>query len=181
MNQAPALHSERLILRKPEEGDIQDRFTCGRSAEVEKMCGRSTIDLQPYTYEEAKHWVERLMSKPLAWSIEYQGRCIGQARLIVNEIDRKARYAVGLFDESILGKGFGTEITQVVLHYAFSTLGLHRVELRVLEYNTRAIACYEKCGFVKEGLEREGALIDEKWFSDWRMSILEQEYFKEMK
>jgi RimJ/RimL family protein N-acetyltransferase len=50
------------------------------------------------------------------------------------------------------------------------------VDLKVLEYNQRAIACYEKCGFVKEGIEREGALIEGKYESDVMMSILEREY-----
>jgi len=57
-------------------------------------------------------------------------------------------------------------------------LGLHRVDLRVLEYNKRAIACYQKCGFVMEGIEREGALIEDRWESDWIMSILDREYFQ---
>lgn len=55
-------------------------------------------------------------------------------------------------------------------------LGLHRVDLRVLAYNHRAIACYEKCGFVREGVEREGALVAGEWHGDVMMSILEAEY-----
>ena len=35
------------------------------------------------------------------------------------------------------------------------TLGLHRVGLRVLAYNDRAIRCYKKCGFREEGRERQ--------------------------
>jgi RimJ/RimL family protein N-acetyltransferase len=50
------------------------------------------------------------------------------------------------------------------------------VDLKVLEYNKRAIACFEKCGFIREGVEREGALIEDHWETDAIMSILEQEY-----
>ena len=57
-----------------------------------------------------------------------------------------------------------------------ATLGLHRVDLRVLEFNRRAITAYEKCGFIQEGVEREGALIADEWRTDVMMSILEQEY-----
>lgn len=39
-------------------------------------------------------------------------------------------------------------------------LRLHRVDLKVLEYNKRAIACYQKCGFTQEGVKREGTLIE---------------------
>lgn len=35
---------------------------------------------------------------------------------------------------------------------------------------------YEKCGFIIEGPEREGALIEGKYETDIMMSILENEY-----
>lgn len=35
---------------------------------------------------------------------------------------------------------------------------LHRVDLEVLEYNNRAIHCYEKCGFKIDGILRESAI-----------------------
>lgn len=46
----------------------------------------------------------------------------------------------------------------------------------MLEYNGWAIACYEKCGFVREGIERESALVAGEWHSDVIMGILEHEY-----
>jgi len=55
-------------------------------------------------------------------------------------------------------------------------MGLHRVDLRVLEYNERGIAAYAKCGFRREGLERESALVAGRWYSDVIMGILEHEY-----
>lgn len=91
---------------------------------------------------------------PCQWVIEFAGRCIGEARLTVDAKNRRARYAIGIFDTTKLGMGLGTEATRMVLRYAFEVLKLHRVDLRVLEYNRRAIRCYEKCGFVKEGVER---------------------------
>jgi [ribosomal protein S5]-alanine N-acetyltransferase len=64
----------------------------------------------------------------------------------------------------------------LVLEHAFNVLGYHKVYLRVLEYNKRAIRCYEKCGFIKEGTDREGALIDGKYETDIYMSVLEDGY-----
>ena len=77
---------------------------------------------------------------------------------------------------SFFCKGLGTKITQFVLRYAFEELQLHRVDLRVLQYNKRAIKCYEKCGFIQEGVEREGALIEGKYETDLFMSILDREF-----
>lgn len=55
-------------------------------------------------------------------------------------------------------------------------LHLHRTDLRVLAFNTAAIRSYEKCGFLREGMEREGAFIGGKWESDVMMSVLEHEW-----
>lgn len=175
-NQAPTLETARLLLRRPELGDIQDRLRCGYSKEIERMYGGDTRNLGAFAVHNAVQWYEDMMKNPLEWAVVYEGRCIGQARLSVNRMDQRARYAVGFFDERVLNQGLGTEVTQAMLCFAFERLGLHRVDLRVLAYNQRAIACYEKCGFIREGVEREGALIEGKWESDWIMSILEQEY-----
>jgi [ribosomal protein S5]-alanine N-acetyltransferase len=176
MSQCPLLVAERVILRRPISHDIEDRLQCGRHREIVRMYGGDTRNLEPLTREEAVVWYERIQSNQLEWMIEHDGKCIGAARLTVDEGNRCARYAIGIFDISKLGIGLGTEVTQLVLNYAFNKLGLHRVDLRTLQYNTRAIACFEKCGFVREGVEREGALIEDQWETDVRMSILEQEH-----
>ena len=172
----PRLHGKRVTLRRPIVSDIEDRLASGRHAEIIRMYGGDSRNLESYTREDATAWYQAFLTQPLAWVIEHEGKCVGNARLTVTEADKRARYAIGIFDTSKLGQGLGTEATRLILDYAFKNLGLHRVDLRVLEYNTRAIACYEKCGFVKEGLEREGALVEGKWETDVMMSILEQEY-----
>ena len=53
---------------------------------------------------------------------------------------------------------------------------LHRVDLKVLDYNKRAIRCYEKCGFKIDGILRDSAFIEGSFHSDIIMSILEDEW-----
>ncbi len=48
-------------------------------------------------------------------------------------------------------KGYGACAVNLLTGYAFSTLNVERVTLKVLPENTRAIRCYEKCGFVYVG------------------------------
>lgn len=55
-------------------------------------------------------------------------------------------------DEENWEQGYGSEASGLILDYGFSKLGLHRVELLVLEFNKRARRVYEKLGFVVEGL-----------------------------
>lgn len=69
--------------------------------------------------------------------------------------NRNAWIGVGLGHRADWGKGYGSEAMRLVLRYAFSELNVHRVQLTVIAYNARAIAMYEKLGFVREGAYRE--------------------------
>ncbi len=173
----PILRGPKTILRRPIIQDIEDRLAYGNTGEIIRMFGGDSRNIPKLTKEEATNWYTRVLSHPLAWIIEYEGKCIGTARLTVTYQNRRARYAVGIYDSSKLGIGLGAEVTQLVLDYAFSVLNLHRVDLRTLQYNTRAIACFKRCGFVIEGYEREVALIEDRWETDVMMSILDYEYY----
>lgn len=58
-------------------------------------------------------------------------------------------------DRTNWDRGYGREAMELVLRFAFDELNLHRVGLTVYAYNERAIALYEKLGFVQEGAQRE--------------------------
>ena len=173
----PTLHGEYVTLRSPRPSDQADRLQIGYVPEYAHLCGGEPAPGHAYTEDDAAAWYERLAAEPHGWAIVAEARCIGLARLhSLDETHRRARYAIGIFDPAAWGQGCGTEATRLVLRYAFETLGLHRVDLRVIAYNERAIACYTKCGFRREGVEREGAWIGGQWHSDVMMSILEHEY-----
>ena len=176
-NDNSILTGSQVVLRPPRETDKGDRLACGRDAEFRKMVGGDPRSLPPLTVAEVEAWYDQLSQQHHHWVIETDGRCIGTARLhTVEEENRRARFAIGIFGPEFWGRGLGTEATRLVLAYAFEVLSLHRVDLRVLTFNERAIACYERCGFRREGIEREGAWIGGQWQSDMIMSILEQEY-----
>jgi RimJ/RimL family protein N-acetyltransferase len=128
------------------------------------------------TEDAAKRWVQRLLGQDFAWIIE-AGSLIGEIRLDrVDLRDKRANLAIGIEDANQLGKGLGSEAIALALGYAFNVLELHRVSVRVVDYNSRAIRAYLKCGFVIEGREREAALVDGSWHDDVMMAILDREY-----
>jgi RimJ/RimL family protein N-acetyltransferase len=98
------------------------------------------------TEESAKRWVQRLLDQDYAWIIE-AGSLIGEIRLDrVDLRDSRASLAIEIEDASQLGKGLGSEAIALALGYAFNVLELHRVSVRVVDYNFRAIRAYQKCG-----------------------------------
>jgi RimJ/RimL family protein N-acetyltransferase len=73
-------------------------------------------------------------------------------------------------------RGLGTEALRLSLRYAFDDLGLHKVYLRVLEYNHRARRAYEKCGFVIEGFLREEMRVGGTWHTLVYMGLLRSDF-----
>jgi RimJ/RimL family protein N-acetyltransferase len=64
----------------------------------------------------------------------------------------------------------------LVLGQAFGEMELKRVELTTDEQNLRAIRCYEKCGFVREGLLRQHRLMDGEFGNTVVMAVLRDEW-----
>jgi RimJ/RimL family protein N-acetyltransferase len=172
----PALTGSRVTLRRALPADAEARRRLGNDPEIVRMYGGSSSGARPMTEDEAKQWVQKLHDHDHAWVIEV-GSVIGSIRLDhVDFWDKRATLAVGIDDKARLGLGLGSEAIALVLRYAFDVLKLHRVSVRVVEYNTRALRAYQKCRFVLEGREREAALVDGTWFDDLLMGILDREY-----
>jgi RimJ/RimL family protein N-acetyltransferase len=172
----PVLAGKRVTLRRACPDDYEARLKLGTDAEIVRMYGGGRDDVRPMTEEAAKRWVQGLLEQDYAWVIEV-GTPIGQIRLDrVDLRDRRANLAIGIEDPAQLGLGLGTEAIAIVLEYAFNVLKLHRVSVRVVEYNRRAIRAYQKCGFVVEGREREAAFVDGMWHDDVMMGMLDREH-----
>jgi diamine N-acetyltransferase len=74
------------------------------------------------------------------------------------------------------GRGLGRHILTDIIRIAFRELGAHRFYLDVFEDNARARHLYESLGFKYEGVMRESAQRDGRWFNLHLMSMLESEY-----
>ena len=74
------------------------------------------------------------------------------------------------------GQGYGHEVMQLVLRFAFDELNLHRVQLTVFSYNERAIALYEKLGFQREGAHREHLRREGKHYDMYLYGLLRSEW-----
>jgi len=189
----PSLRGRRVRLRQPAvEADLAARMEVPADPELRRMYGgsgdpppvsaeRTRADLASYAEQDLakeRHFVIAALAWPDGRPVEStQGRYIGHVRLTVSSWhDRNARLSIGIYDRRFWSGGYGTEAMRLLLRYAFDDLGLHRVDLRVIDYNARAIRAYEKCGFVREGVLRESALVDGVWHDDVVMAILEREY-----
>jgi RimJ/RimL family protein N-acetyltransferase len=62
------------------------------------------------------------------------------------------------------------------VRFAFDQMNLNRVDLQVLDDNERGIRCYEKIGFVREGVQRQYRYREGRYVDMIMMSILREEY-----
>ncbi len=108
------------------------------------------------------------------------GDVIGHIEL--NNIDLRNRAAtvskVLVGNTENRGKGYGTAMVHQLLDIAFGEMDLHRVELKVFDWNEAAIHSYQKLGFVIEGHLRDYRKYGDVYWSSYLMSILAPEWQK---
>ena len=72
------------------------------------------------------------------------------------------------------GQGLGLRLLKTTLERA-GAAGLVRIELAVYVDNARAIALYDKAGFVREGLVRDAVLVDGQYRDAFAMALIRRE------
>lgn len=171
-----------IKLRPFERQDFRQLIDWVDSPEFLLQWGGANFDF-PLTEEQLEKYLsetEKEESEILAYAVVHQptGNVIGHISLA--KIDKKNRSArvgrVLVGDESVRGQGIGQQMMTEIVKIGFDELKLHRVTLGVYDFNTPAIACYEKVGFTKEGLLREVSRINDEYWNLWEMSMLEQEW-----
>lgn len=78
-------------------------------------------------------------------------------------------------DGTMTGRGLMTEAVREVVHQAFTTLGLHRIEANVMPRNAASRRVLARLGFVEEGLSRRYLKIAGVWEDHLRHVLLNEE------
>ncbi len=99
--------------------------------------------------------------------------------IAIQDMDRGNRTAnlrLAIGEERHQNRGYGREALLLMLEYGFGILNLHRIELEVYTFNSRAEHVYESVGFVREGVRRQTLFYNHEYHDVVMMSMLEQEY-----
>ena len=91
--------------------------------------------------------------------------------------NHNAKIGIFIGERDYWSKGYGRDALRLLLDFGFNVRGYNQIHLNVFEYNARAIACYEKLGFKRQGVWRDCAIRGQKRYDCIHMDILASEYF----
>lgn len=173
------LRGELIYLKKLDKEYMDEYWEGQNSCSIEAMVFTGTQ--QVFNRGDLERYVENIAGDNsridfLIFSKETD-KLLGE--VVINDIyrnNRSANLRIAINKKEDFGKGYGSEAIILALNYGFAMLNLHRIELGVFPYNKRAIHVYEKIGFVREGIERDGWYFNHKYYDTINMSILEDEF-----
>jgi RimJ/RimL family protein N-acetyltransferase len=136
-----------------------------------------------FSEKAIKEWNEKRQEKgPQPERYGFSVRTLAEDKLIgffglyVELIHSEAWVGIGIGERDFWSKGYGTDMMNVCLRYAFLELGVERVSLGLHEYNPRALRSYEKAGFKLEGRTRQDVMREGKRTDTFWMGILRDEW-----
>ncbi|ROS73514.1 GNAT family N-acetyltransferase [Cellulomonas sp. PhB143] len=187
MSRGPVVQGEMMHLRPTEARDADRMWESVQDPEASRQTGRT----RRYDRSEIDAWCADVSDMPdrYDWAITpgavrdgalVSDEMIGEIVLDdIRDATRAARLSM-LMLPNYRGRGYGSEAIYEVLRFAFAAapegLGLHRVELDVLDINPRARSLYETLGFREEGRKRDAYRDGDGFCDAIMMSILEDEF-----
>lgn len=180
------LKSERIILQPIEIKEIS-KFSCLIAGWVND--GQVTYYMftgqKPKNSKQVSDNIKKELENQenivfIAKDIKTQ-KLIGYAGLYdINQTARKAEFRVLIGEKDFWGKGYGTEITELVSYYGFDRLNLNRISLGYVADNKAASKTYEKAGYVYEGTLKQDIYRNSKYYDAVLMAILRDDYYKKL-
>lgn len=146
---------------------LDDYLTGLADPEVRRLTGTTAT----FEREAVERWLRtrRDCDDRADWAVlrRRDGAFLGEA--VLNDVAAgSANYRVWL---AVPGRGYGTEVTRLVVSYALGAAGLRRVRLGVYAFNERARRTYQRCGFTHDGRRARALLLDGTWHDELLMSV----------
>ncbi len=171
------LQESRIYLRLMEEKDIPYKVKWINDPEVR----RSLNFDYPISEIGTKHWLNQVAldngRRDFMVCLIENNVPIGYGGLLnIDMKNSKAESYMGIGDKDYWGKGYGKEVRQALLRYAFQELGLNRVYSLVWSKNERMINLNIKVGLEIEGLLKADVFSHGEYRDRYIMSILRETY-----
>jgi RimJ/RimL family protein N-acetyltransferase len=173
------LAGQDISLRSLELSDLDDLWHWFADREVVRYS--LSLWLFPYSRHETQTWLEKTLTDKHTLTLgiveRTSGALIGIAGIAsMSLINRSGEYFILIGNKESWSKGYGTEVTKLIVEYGFATLNLHRIALTVSEVNSAGVKAYERAGFTREGVLRQACYRDGQYHDKIVMSILRPDW-----
>lgn len=174
----PVLKSDQLILKKVEEGNLEDIFAIYDNEHVFEYCGIIPKHNKDTVKKMIGHFERDFLKRTrIKWGIFYNEQLIG----IIEAFDFNQKVnmcTIGYFlAEAYWGKGIATEAVRILLAFLFIEGNVNRIQAEVMPQNESSKKVLLKNGLMYEGTIRQGALWSGKGIVDLEIySLLREEY-----
>ncbi len=172
------IEGEKVRIRAIEKSDIAEIMKWINDPEVKS----NLLMRYPVSQYQEERWIETALGtdnqRNKTFALETKdGVYLGGIGL--HKIDwenSNAEVGIVIGKKEYWNKGYGTDAMMAILDFGFNQMNLHRIYLRVFEFNQRGIRSYEKCGFKKEGILRHDRYREGRYYDTIMMGILKEEF-----
>jgi len=171
-----------VYLRPIEKDDLPQLYCWFNDPEIRGLTG----EVFPTSLAGMEEFLAKIQSDAsrvwFAVVLQENNQLIGETGLLrMFPAWRTTDLSIIIGDKAVWSKGYGTEAIDLLLNYAFGYLNYHRVAIGVVGTNERALHFYERVGFKREGIQRDGYFYNHTYCDFVMMSILEDEYRERVK
>ncbi|HXR83049.1 MAG TPA: GNAT family N-acetyltransferase [Hanamia sp.] len=162
----PEIKTERLLLRRVTDEDVEAIFNMRSDVRVMKYIGKKPI----VSMEEARDWVKLIRDSleknaGITWGIAERSSgdfspligTIGLWRIIRENYRAEIGY---MMIPDYWKKGLTKEAVLKVIDYGFNEMKLHSIEAHISPKNIGSATLLEKTGFVREAYFKEDFFFD---------------------
>ena len=175
----PTLRTDRLCLRPFADADAGALFALQSSAHVLRYW-----DSPPWSEpSRARRFIAacRQMADDgsgarLAIERDTDGAFIGWCSLTRWNPEYLSASLTYCLNDTAWGQGYATEAARALLHWAFDTLDLNRVQAETDTRNLASARVLKKLGFVREGTLREDCIVNGEVSDSWVFGLIRRDW-----
>ena len=173
------LETERLLLRRVVESDVNEVFALRSNAETMQYIPRPLVTSNEEALEHIRMIEDKIVAdEGINWAITLKGNSkllgiIGHYRIKPEHYRSEIGY---MLLPDYQGKGIITEAIKAVVAYGFDQMNLHSIEAIIDPANTASAMVLEKNDFVKEAHFRENECYNGKFLDTVIYGLLESEF-----
>lgn len=174
----PTLEGDRVALRELRAADAPSLFAMISPADVSRFISPPPPSVVAFEQFAATAKAQQAAGKLACFAVTLKGHDTAIGLFQVRSLEPSFKtaewgFAIG---SSFWGTGVFEDAAALVLSFAFTTIGVHRLEARAAVRNGRGNRALQKVGAVPEGILRQAFFCDGDYVDQMIYGLVEEEW-----